>query len=1053
MRRLLLAMFCALTASLVSADTKSFDLRPITSRRGSVKNLTLSSLPDGESVLRKTSLPAGAAMDTGLTVGDILLFSLYDDVELELTITDHLENPLGGVSFMASVQGYDGMKNAVVLETPDGLHVDIQDFKNGRVYTVISTSEGVTVKEINPNAGTVIPTVPKIPNLPQVSSGSAKTSAKNIGFQASFSEQSSTLVDVLVAYDTPAAIWANANGGGITNFAQQSVAKMNLALANNGLDSLFRFRLVGTIAVAANGNGDLDSTLNAVTDGTGNWAPIRAMRNTVGADIVCTMIDTGSASGTTGLGWGLTGTTGHDIDAFSESAYNTLSVRAVAIGHTMTHETGHNMGAGHSDMQTSAPGPQSYSYSRGYYFTGSDDRKYHTIMAYGSDGYGNSYNEAPLFSDPQSAWQSVAAGNSTHNNAQVLRNTYQHVAQFRQQVIPMSYDVFFSPLSGAMFCGSLTLTLSAGSSDCIIKYTLDGSTPDATHGTVYTGPITITAETTVKAVAITDNNPGPVYEATYYPSDLGAALNAPQLVWETSSDYPWITQIDDTYDGVFAVQSATNLPMQYLNETTWLKTSVTGPATLRFQYKQRAHTPGFEVSVDDLVEFSPSSENDTWAQGVVNIPSGVHEVKFSWSLYGTSWTGFNGLWLDMIQIGDLQPPVCSQVDALVDSYPAYVTLLNPQATGVIYYTLDGTNPTVETGILYSGDPICISKAGTILQVAVFTEDSQSPVLYIPFKAISDIFGTSGVTWSRSGSVLWKEIADSKLKTGGLKSSSYDSVLTASVHGKGQLVFTYESVSYSSQNEFSFSINGSKRISRKYDGNSMSYSGTESYDITDANGATFQWRYIVANGNYDYNMCGAWLSDIQWIPDEPEPTDPFPPVEVSNPSDSAEVSAAVRSRLIETFSPSSEIIAHITTQEQLAALNQFAKDCGITSSSQITAAQLPFVYHSFVLSSVMTSPSFLQAPPELKITDFSADTTTSGHWNMTVSLKAGNQNIEMSANKLRNMIRCSASLDGTWEAPVIVSVPSEDGSSLTYTIMMPATLTGPSKFVKVKISPP
>lgn len=55
---------------------------------------------------------------------------------------------------------------------------------------------------------------------------------------------------------------------------------------------------------------------------------------------------------------------------------------------------------------------------------------------------------------------------------------------------------------------------------------------------------------------MTDGTTGPVYAATYYKSDLGAALNAPQLVWNTSADYPWTAQATNTYDGTLAVQSA-----------------------------------------------------------------------------------------------------------------------------------------------------------------------------------------------------------------------------------------------------------------------------------------------------------------------------------------------------------------------------------------------------------------------------------------------------------------------------------------------------------------
>ena len=180
-------------------------------------------------------------------------------------------------------------------------------------------------------------------------------------------------------------------------------------------------------------------------NGTGNWAPIKEMRNTVGADIVTTLIDTGSASGTTGLGYSLKST---QFSSFSESAYNVCAIRAVANGHTMTHEVGHNIGAGHAtavNTSTITPGPQLYNYSAGHYFTGTDGVAYHTIMAYNSDGYGNMYESAPFFSSPEYEFMGVPTGDTSHNNTRTLRETFLAASRWRTQVIPMSYDVYFSP--------------------------------------------------------------------------------------------------------------------------------------------------------------------------------------------------------------------------------------------------------------------------------------------------------------------------------------------------------------------------------------------------------------------------------------------------------------------------------------------------------------------------------------------------------------------------------------------------------------------------------
>jgi len=232
-------------------------------------------------------------------------------------------------------------------------------------------------------------------------------------------------LDVMLVYDTTATTWVN-NNGGMEAFSLDAVNRMNLAAQNSEIDITFRH--VHSVSVNYT-HQDFDSDLSAITNGTGGFSNIGTLRDNSGADLVALLIDTGSAYGMTGLGWLLGNYNGSPGYAFTTSA-----IRSVAISHTLTHEVGHNMGAHHSKNQNNGEGPNSSlaDYSAGWYFTGTNTQDYHTIMAYNSDGYGNYYQSAPLFSTPLLTYQGTTAGDAQDgDNSRLIRDTMNAVAGYR----------------------------------------------------------------------------------------------------------------------------------------------------------------------------------------------------------------------------------------------------------------------------------------------------------------------------------------------------------------------------------------------------------------------------------------------------------------------------------------------------------------------------------------------------------------------------------------------------------------------------------------------
>jgi hypothetical protein len=243
----------------------------------------------------------------------------------------------------------------------------------------------------------------------------------------------SATVDVMIVYDSTAKSWVDSNGG-MNAFAADAVARMNQAMANSGVSLTFRLAHAAVVSYTHT-YGDQGSTLGTdldrVTAGssTYNMDVVHTWRDTYGADLVVMLVDTGSAYGTVGMGWLLTSTGGQP-----NYAYSVCAIQSVADSHTMTHEVGHNFGCDHAKamLPVSARGPGIYSYSAGWYFTGTNSTKYCTIMAYNSDGYGNTYVEAPYFSSPLVSYGGTLTGDAADgDNARTLRETMDVVAAYR----------------------------------------------------------------------------------------------------------------------------------------------------------------------------------------------------------------------------------------------------------------------------------------------------------------------------------------------------------------------------------------------------------------------------------------------------------------------------------------------------------------------------------------------------------------------------------------------------------------------------------------------
>lgn len=281
------------------------------------------------------------------------------------------------------------------------------------------------------------------------------------------------VVDVLMAFDSSARTWLKRKGRGLPQtFAQQQVIQMNKCLEGSRLLDYFRFRLAGVVELNVDLSGrDLGDVLDGIVDGygkviaTGELRKVPEARESVGADVVSILVANGE-EGTIGIGYSLEDSEGSPfssmpdlIPEFGDWAYNACSIETCDTDHTMLHEIGHHMGAGHPDRGCADPyeftgymwtgnrwelvlgaelGPQLYPYSAGYYLW-VNGRGYYTVMSYnfggrgpqGETGLGYFFDPLPYFSSPNLSWNGVRLGTKNNDNRQTLIDTYRGVAQYR----------------------------------------------------------------------------------------------------------------------------------------------------------------------------------------------------------------------------------------------------------------------------------------------------------------------------------------------------------------------------------------------------------------------------------------------------------------------------------------------------------------------------------------------------------------------------------------------------------------------------------------------
>jgi hypothetical protein len=317
----------------------------------------------------------------------------------------------------------------------------------------------------------------------------------------------------------------------------------------------------------------------------------------------------------------------------------------------------------------------------------------------------------------------------------------------------------FSP-SGGTFTVAQTVTLSTLTSGAAINYTTDGSTPSNTAGTLYSGPITVSATTTIKAIAYAPGlTNSTVSTATYNIEPIAPALipsggtfTAPLTVmlssatsgvfinYTTDGSTPSNT-VGTLYAGPIAVNATTTI--KAIAFGAGLTNSTVATATYKVEVLPPAFSPsGGTFTAPQVVTMIcatsgasiryttdgslPSDTVGTLYTGPIPISSTTTIKAIAFASGLTSSTVSTATYSVQVLAPAFSPP------GGTFTAPQLLTMNSATSGASIRYTTDGSTPSETVGTLYAG-PITLSSTTTIKAIAFVAGLTDSTVSTATFK--------------------------------------------------------------------------------------------------------------------------------------------------------------------------------------------------------------------------------------------------------------------------------------------------------------------------------
>jgi hypothetical protein len=337
--------------------------------------------------------------------------------------------------------------------------------------------------------------------------------------------------------------------------------------------------------------------------------------------------------------------------------------------------------------------------------------------------------------------------------------------------VPVVATPTFSPVAGT-YSNAQNVTVSSATSGASIRYTLDGSTPSETVGTIYSGPVNISSTVTLKAIAYkSGDTDSSIASAAYTINNGSTTVSVSTGFFNTAMSSSQAGTFTATFDASPSL-SPSNTTMALCKGT---QTAYTGLSCIA-RFNTSGDIDAYNGTAYQAASTIPYSAGATYHfRMVVNVPANTYSIfvtppggseltvgsNYGFRAAATSLDTWN-IDVNATPGGSVTVSNLSVVGTQQAAAPSFspaggtysgaqtVTISDSTSGASIRYTTDGSTPSETAGTLYSGS-ISIAATTTLKAIAYKSGDTDSSIASATYTigGGSCVTATSGGTWQNT----------------------------------------------------------------------------------------------------------------------------------------------------------------------------------------------------------------------------------------------------------------------------------------------------------------